>query len=112
VTKNITYYAIMDDDAGGHDARTVLRRRETDAGEVDEVFSRDLKWEFSSLMYSNERGDTSFFFRRVCEDQANKIVESVCDEAAALVGHAADRQSLSLAAVRVAALGSLATSRG
>jgi hypothetical protein len=91
--EKITYYGIMDDDASGHEPRTVLRRRESDTGEVDEIFSRDLAWEFSSLLYSNERGDTTFHFHEICENEADKVVDRVRDEAARRAGLAAYSQS-------------------
>ena len=57
MTDKITYYAIIDQFSSRERPAGVLRRVENDEGEVDEAFSRNLKWEFSPLLYSAERGD-------------------------------------------------------
>ena len=77
MTEKITYYAIIDafscrDRPGG-----VLRRVTNDEGQVDEAFSRELKWEFSSLLYAAERGDTMFDFVPISEEEAGRIVERI-----------------------------------
>jgi hypothetical protein len=48
-------------------------------GQVDEAFSRDLTWEFSSLQYAAERGDTMFDFVPINEDEADRIVAWIRD---------------------------------
>jgi hypothetical protein len=55
----------------------VLRRVENDEGEIDEIFSRNLKWEFSPLLYSAENGDLTNDFAEVTEDEANQIVDRI-----------------------------------
>jgi hypothetical protein len=55
----------------------VLRRVESDTGEVDEVFSRNLRWEFSPLLYSAERGDLANDFVPIDEDEAERIVARI-----------------------------------
>ena len=57
MTEKITYYAIIDEFSSRDHPAGVLRRVENDEGEIDEVFSRNLRWEFSPLLYSAERGD-------------------------------------------------------
>ena len=52
-------------------------------GQIDEVFSRNLTWEFSPLLYSAERGDTMYDFAEITEDEANEIVARIRAEAAA-----------------------------
>jgi len=47
----------------------------------DEVFSRHLKWEFSPLLYSAERGDTMYDFIPISEDEADRIVTRIRDAA-------------------------------
>ena len=77
MAEKITYYAIIDEFTSRDRPRTVLRRVENDEGEVDEMFSRDLKWEFSPLLYSAERGDTMLDFVPITEEEANRIVERI-----------------------------------
>jgi hypothetical protein len=48
-----------------------------DEGTVDEIFSRDLRWEFSPLMYSAERGDLSNEFVPISEAEADQIVTRI-----------------------------------
>ena len=55
----------------------MLRRVENDEGEIDEVFARDLKWEFSPLLYSAERGDLTNDFVPISEEEAGRIVERI-----------------------------------
>jgi hypothetical protein len=74
MTDKITYYAIIDEDTSREKPRTVLRRIETDAGRTDELFSRNLKWELSPLLYSAERGDTMFDFNEITKEEADQIV--------------------------------------
>lgn len=79
----ITYFAITDETSGRAHPAGVLRRVENAEGEVDEVFSRDLTWEFSSLLYSAENGDLTNDFAEISEDEANGIVARIRAEAAA-----------------------------
>jgi hypothetical protein len=41
------------------------------------VFSRNLKWELSPLLYSAERGDTMFDFAEITTDEADQIVDRI-----------------------------------
>jgi hypothetical protein len=77
MTEKITYYAIIDESASRDRPRTVLRRTENDEGTTDEMFSRDLTWEFSPLLYSAERGDTMLDFVPIGEDEAERIVARI-----------------------------------
>ena len=74
MTDKITYYAITDESSSRDHPAGVLRRVENDEGEIDEVFSRNLKWEFSSLLYSAERGDLTNDFTEITAEEANRIV--------------------------------------
>ena len=78
-----TYFAIIDESSSRARPSGVLRRVETDEGEIDEVFSRNLTWEFSSLLYSAENGDLTNDFAEITEDTANEIVARIRAEAAA-----------------------------
>jgi hypothetical protein len=82
MTASRTYYAIHDEDSSPDRPVGVLRRVKSDNGQIDEVFSRNLKWEFSPLLYSAERGDTMFDFAEITEDEANEIVARIRAEAA------------------------------
>ena len=77
MTEKTTYYAIIDEFTSRDHPAGVLRRVENDEGEIDEVFSRDLKWEFSPLLYSAERGDLANDFVPISEEEANRIVERI-----------------------------------
>jgi len=77
MAENITYYAIIDEFSSRDQPGGVLRRVKNDEGQVDEAFSRNLRWEFSSLMYAAERGDTMFDFVPVSEEEASRIVERI-----------------------------------
>jgi hypothetical protein len=77
MAEKITYYAIIDEYTSPDSPRTVLRRVENDEGQTDEMFSRDLTWEFSPLLYAAERGDTMFDFIPISEEEAGRIVERI-----------------------------------
>jgi hypothetical protein len=77
MAEKITYYAIIDELTSRDSPRTVLRRVESDEGQTDEVFSRDLLWEFSPLLYAAERGDTMLDFVPISEEEADRIVERI-----------------------------------
>jgi hypothetical protein len=79
MTEKITYYALIDEKTSREQPRTVLRRVENDEGEIDEIFSRNLKWEFSALLYSAERGDLANDFVCIDEEEAARIVERIRD---------------------------------
>ena len=82
MAERITYYALVDSRSNRERPRTVLRRLETDEGNTDEMFSRDLTWESSPLLHGAERGDTMFDFAEITEDEANEIVARIRAEAA------------------------------
>jgi hypothetical protein len=78
----ITYYAIIDETSSRAHPSGVLRRVENDQGEIDEIFSRNLTWEFSPLLYSAENGDLTNDFAEITGDEANEIVGRIQTEAA------------------------------
>lgn len=75
--KKITYYAIVNEFSSQDRPGGVLRRVEDEEGQNDEVFSRDLRWEPSPLLYSAERGDTMNDFHEISEDEATRIIERI-----------------------------------
>jgi hypothetical protein len=77
MTEKITYYAIIDEFTSRDHPAGVLRRVENEEGEVDEVFARNLRWEFSPLLYSAERGDLANEFVPISEEEAGRIVERI-----------------------------------
>jgi hypothetical protein len=77
MTDQISYYAIVDEDGSPDRPVGVFRRMKGDSGQVDEVFSRHLKWEFSPLFYSSERGDTMYDFVPITQDEADQIVARI-----------------------------------
>lgn len=82
MTASSTYYAILDENSGRDRPVGVFRRLKNESGQTDEVFSRNLKWEFSPLLYSAERGDTTYDFTEISADEAGRIVERIRAEAA------------------------------
>ncbi len=81
MTDKITYFAIIDESSSRARPSGVLRRVENDEGEIDEIFSQNLTWEFSPLLYSAENGDLTNDFTEITEDEANEIVDRIRFEA-------------------------------
>jgi hypothetical protein len=77
MTAHTTYYAILDDEHSPDRPVGVFRRVKSDEGQIDEVFSRNLQWEFSPLLYSAERGDIMYDFVVITEEEATQIVERI-----------------------------------
>ncbi len=77
MAKQITYYAIIDQFSSRNQPAGVLRRVQKDGGTRDEVFSGELKWVFSSLKYSAERGDLANEFIPITEAEAMRIVDRI-----------------------------------
>ena len=77
MSEKITYYAIIDEFSSRDRPAGVLRRVENEEGEIDEAFSRNLKWEFSPLRYGAERGDLANEFVPISEEEASRIVERI-----------------------------------
>jgi hypothetical protein len=73
MAEKVTYYAIVDDYTSRDEPAGVLRRFD-DGDRRDESFGRDLQWQFSSLLYSAERGDTQYELIPITEDEADRIV--------------------------------------
>jgi hypothetical protein len=82
MAEKITYYAMIDEFTSRDRPRTVLRRVRNDEGTIDEIFSRDLRWEFSPLKYSAERGDLANEFVPITEAEATRIVDRIKELAA------------------------------
>jgi hypothetical protein len=77
MTENITYFAMIDEFTSRDNPRTVLRRIRSDEGTTDEIFSGNLDWQFSPLMYSAERGDLANDFVPISEAEAERIVTRI-----------------------------------
>jgi hypothetical protein len=77
MTEKITYFAMVDEFTSRDNPRTVLRRVRNDEGTIDEIFSRNLSWEFSPLMYSAQRGDLANDFIPISEAEAERIVARI-----------------------------------
>jgi hypothetical protein len=74
----VTYYAVVDDLSSRERPAGVFRRTYTqDGGRSDEVFTRNLIWEFSPLLISAERGDLQNDFIEITEDEADQIVARI-----------------------------------
>ena len=77
MAEKITYYAIIDQFSSLEKPAGVLRRVQRDGGTRDEVFSGELKWVFSPLKYSAERGDLANEFVPISEAEAARIVDRI-----------------------------------
>ena len=79
----VTYYAVVDDLSSREQPAGVFRRTYTeDGGRSDEVFTRDLAWEFSPELISAERGNLQYEFVEITLDEANRIVARIRAEVA------------------------------
>jgi hypothetical protein len=77
MAEQITYYAIVDESSSVGQPAGVLRRIVRDEGTTDEVFSGELEWTFSPLMYEAERGDLENEFLPISEAEAERIVARI-----------------------------------
>ncbi len=77
MANKVTYYAMVDDLSSRDEPAGVLRRIESDKGQQDEAFTRNLEWEYSWSLYSYERGNRDAKFYEISEDEANRIVERI-----------------------------------
>jgi hypothetical protein len=77
MAEKVTYYAMIDELTSRDRPRTVLRRVRNDAETTDEIFTRDLTWQFSALLYGAERGDTMVDFVPISEAEAERIVARI-----------------------------------
>jgi hypothetical protein len=73
MAEQVTYYAIVDDYTSRDEPAGVLRRFD-EGDRRDESFGRDLKWQFSSLLHSTERGDTQYELIPIGENEAGQII--------------------------------------
>jgi len=82
MTEEINYYAIVDEFSTPELPAGVLRRVKNHEGTTDEVFSAELEWTFSPLMYEAERGDLENEFVPISEAEAERIVARIKEAAA------------------------------
>lgn len=73
----ILYYAIVNDFSSREEPFGVIRRVKQDGGQRDEVFSRDLTWKHTSLLYSAERGDLTNDMIPISAEEADRIVARI-----------------------------------
>lgn len=77
MAETTTYYAIVNDFSSREDPFGVIRRVKHDGGQRDEIFSRDLTWKHTSLLYSAERGDLTNDMIAISEEEADRIVARI-----------------------------------
>jgi hypothetical protein len=73
----VTYYAIVNEFSSRDEPFGVVRRVRREGGQRDEVFSRDLTWKHTALLYSAERGDLTNDMVPISEDEASRIIERI-----------------------------------
>ena len=77
MAETTTYYAIVNDFSSRENPFGVIRRVKHDGGQRDEIFSRDLTWKHTSLLYSAERGDLTNDMIAISEEEADRIVARI-----------------------------------
>ena len=77
MAETTVYYAIVNDFSSREDPFGVIRRVKHDGGQRDEIFSRDLTWKNTSLLYSAERGDLTNDMIPISEEEADRIVDRI-----------------------------------
>jgi len=77
MSAKITYYAIVNEFSSAQTPGGVLRRIEDDQGQNDEVFTRNLVWEESALLYAAERGNLDNKFIEISAEEAERIVARI-----------------------------------
>jgi len=77
MTEKIIYYAIVDEFSSAEQPAGVLRRVKNNEGTTDEVFTSDLGWKFSPLMYEAEHGDLENEFVPISAEEAERIVARI-----------------------------------
>jgi hypothetical protein len=75
MAESISYYAIVNEFSSRQRPFGVVRRVQHDTGQRDEIFSRNMKWEHTALLYSAERGDLTNDLIPISEEEADQIVE-------------------------------------
>lgn len=73
----ITYYAVVNEYSSRDAPGGVIRRTQSDGGQDDQAFTRNLEWEHTPLLYSYERGNLDSKFYEITEEEANRIVERI-----------------------------------
>ncbi len=71
------YFAIVNEFSSREKPFGVIRRVRQDGGQRDEVFSRDLTWKHTALLYSAERGDLTNDMIPVSAEEADRIVARI-----------------------------------
>jgi hypothetical protein len=71
------YYAIVNEFSTREKPFGVVRRLRQNDGQRDEVFSRDLTWKRTNLLYSAERGDLTNDLIPISEEEADRIVARI-----------------------------------
>jgi hypothetical protein len=77
MAEGTTYYAIINEFSSRAEPFGVIRRVKRDGGQRDEVFSRDLTWKHTALLYSAERGDLTNDMIPISADEAELIVSRI-----------------------------------
>jgi hypothetical protein len=76
VAEQVAYYAIIDRWASRENPAGIVRRRRSASGGFrDEALTRDLSWQFTSLIVEWERAESSDDLIEIPEDEANRIIE-------------------------------------
>ena len=70
----ITYYAITDRFHSRERPGGVIRRLHHDAGDEDQAFTRNLRWESTDTLRSYERGNLDNELYEITEAEADEIV--------------------------------------
>lgn len=77
MAEGTTYYAIVNELSSREEPYGVIRRVKQDGGQRDEVFSQDLSWKHTALLYSAERGDLTNDMIPISAEEAERIVARI-----------------------------------
>ena len=76
MSDEMTYYAIVDDQATREDPAGIARRRLLESGGFrDEALGRDLNWHFTPLIVAWKRAESTDDLEQVSEEEAERLIE-------------------------------------
>ncbi len=76
MSDQVTYYALLlEGDTPSHPSGIARRRTESNGNVKDESFKKDGSWGYTAAIACAKRGDLTFDFVEISEEEADRIVE-------------------------------------
>lgn len=76
MAEQLTYYAIIDDEATREDPAGIARRHQSESdGLHDEALGRDLNWHFTPLIVEWERAESTPDLEEIGPEEAERVIE-------------------------------------